>query len=157
VKNVNDFRQEPTFIPGKREYLFCADQKGMEIFQKIIEKIQETNLAYEVRFIESTDISHWLSQQKMGSYLYVAAPFKQLKYISHLAQTIGFTTEEAQYIGYGVQNRNVFCCRCHGLTEIEISQQVQHEIQCLHCNLQLSVSDHYSSLRDAYLGYLAKL
>ncbi|WP_163100806.1 dimethylamine monooxygenase subunit DmmA family protein [Peribacillus alkalitolerans] len=155
---MNDFCQEPTFIPGKRKYLFCADQKGMGIFHEIIGKMKEINLAYEVRFIESTDISHWLSQQQMGSYLYVAAPFEQIKYISHLAHAIGFTTEEeAQYISYGVEKRNVFCCRCHGLTEIEISQQVQYEIQCLHCKLQLAISDHYSSLRDAYLGYIAKL
>ncbi|WP_157950989.1 dimethylamine monooxygenase subunit DmmA family protein [Peribacillus acanthi] len=156
MKKVRDFLQEPTFIPGKRKYLFIGDRRGMEIFKKIIGIVQETKLAYEMRLLEeSENISDWLSQQKMGSFLYVAAPFETLKTIGHLVQTIGFTDEEAQYIAHGVEKRNVFCCRCHGITEIEI--QVQPEIICLHCDLLMSISDHYSPILDAYLGYVAKL
>ncbi|MFC3884478.1 dimethylamine monooxygenase subunit DmmA family protein [Bacillus songklensis] len=163
--------QKATFISGKRKYLFCADQKGMSILTPIIERVIEEKLSFELLFmgenhekeLPPADLSKWLSQQKMGSYLYLAGPWNMLKSIKRLAEEIGFSDEEAQFVGYGVQQMNVFCCRCHGITEMEIqetSQQekkIKPEIMCRHCDLLLVVSDHYSSLRDAYLGYVAKL
>jgi dimethylamine monooxygenase subunit C len=145
---------EITLIPGKRKYLFYADQMGMEILQPVIRMVKEQKLTYELVFEGDLDFSMWLGEQKMGSYLYVAAPWINLTSIKLLAEDIGFSAEDAQYIGYGERRINVFCCRCHGLTEIEGTAV---EITCRHCQLLLEVSDHYSSIREAYLGYVARL
>jgi dimethylamine monooxygenase subunit C len=171
VNQESNLIQKATFIPGKRKYLFCADQKGMTILNPVIELVIQKNLSFELVFMGEnheqepppTDLPKWLNQQKMGSYLYLAGPWDMLKSIKRLAEEMGFSDEEAQFIGYGVQQMNVFCCRCHGITEMEIQEinqqekKMQPEIMCRHCDLLLAVSDHYSSLRDAYLGYVAKL
>ncbi|TLS35977.1 hypothetical protein [Pseudalkalibacillus caeni] len=161
--------EKATFIPDKRKYLFLTDQKGLVILQHVIDAVVESNLPFELVFIggssedetPQTDVSMWLSQQKMGNFLYVSLQWDKLDSIKRLAEDIGFSNEEAQYIGYGEKKTNVFCCRCHGITvvrEKETSEEKElPEIRCKHCDLLLSVSDHYSSLRDAYLGYVAKL
>jgi dimethylamine monooxygenase subunit C len=145
---------EITLVSGKRKYLFYADQIGMQILQPVIGKVKVLMLTYEMAFEGEHDLSMWLIEQKMGSYLYVAAPWSNLKSIKLLAEDIGFSAEEAHYIGYGDRRINVFCCRCHGLTE---SDGTVAEIICRHCQLLLEVSDHYSSLREAYLGYVARI
>ncbi|MEH7479542.1 dimethylamine monooxygenase subunit DmmA family protein [Neobacillus drentensis] len=149
-----------TFVPGKRKYLFCTDEKGGAILQSIIDQVVDKNLSFEMVFIgkvQFTDLVAWLSEQRMGSYLYIAAHWNQLKTIKQLAEEIGFSEEEAQYIGYGEKEKNVFCGRCHGITTIDTENTEQVEVDCIYCNLRLEISNHYSRLRDAYLGYVAKL
>lgn len=151
-----------TFVLGKRKYLFCADEKGLAILQSIINQVIDKNLSFEVVFIgevQVTDLVVWLSGQRMGSYLYIAAHWNQLKAIKQLAEEIGFSEEEAQYIGYGEKEKYLFCCRCQGITKLDAQNREQVEVNCIHCDLLLEISDHYSRLRDAYLGYvdIAKL
>ncbi|MDQ0246861.1 hypothetical protein J2S09_004481 [Bacillus fengqiuensis] len=153
--------EKATFISGKQKYLFCTDQGGLAILNPIIELMADKELSFELVLMgehseqgpSSKDLSEWLSQQKMGSYLYAAASWDKVINIRRLAEKIGFSDEEAQYIGYDTQPINVFCCRCHGINKMK----EQTEITCCHCGLLLIVSDHYSSLRDTYLGYVAKL
>ncbi|WP_413303324.1 hypothetical protein AA0X95_25860 [Bacillus sp. 1P10SD] len=147
-----------TPIPGKRHYLFCADEKGMKLLQPLIDGIKDGNISYEIQIVKDnfshTLISEWLSMQKMGSFLYAAAEWNSLKHLKLMAEDAGFSEEEAHYIAYGKQQIQVFCCRCHGISVLEKSQI---ERNCDHCGLLLEVSHHYSKLRDAFLGYVAKL
>lgn len=146
------------FIEGKRKYLFCVDQVGVKKLKPIIENVIEKNITFEMVFIgykNVTDMSKWFRSQKMGSYLYVSTAWHQLTVLKTLAEDSGFTEEEARYIGHGVRMIKIFCSRCHGITEKEESQQLQLVV-CKHCFLELSISDHFSSLRNAYLGYVAK-
>lgn len=143
-----------TLVPDKRKYLFCTDQIGLELLQPVIEWVKELMLPYEIVIEGERDLFEWLSPQKMGTYLYVSLEWSKLRTVKSLAEEIGYSVEEAQYIGYGDHRINVFCCRCHGLTEVDLGAM---EITCKHCRLLLEVSDHYSSLREAYLGYVAKL
>jgi dimethylamine monooxygenase subunit C len=145
------------FIPGKRKYLLIAYQIGMSYLKDIKEKLVEENLHFELVFTEKMkdrELAECLSQQKMGSYLYIALPWDELYSVKRTVEEIGFSEEEFQCIGYGEKNIHVFCCRCHGVNTV-IHEIV--EIRCQHCQLQLEISDHYSSLRNAYLGYVAKL
>ncbi|MGG3468644.1 dimethylamine monooxygenase subunit DmmA family protein [Neobacillus pocheonensis] len=146
--------EKVSFVPGKRKYLFCADKQGMEILQPVIDLVIEKKLPFELFSIEHP-VFEWLSKQKMGSFLYVAMEWDKLHAMKQLAEEVGFSAEEMQYIGYGGQSENVFCCRCHGITETIWQEKL--EINCRHCDLLLEVSDHYSSLKNAYLGYVAKL
>lgn len=155
-------KNQPIIIPSKRKYLFLADQQGMTILNPIIEQAIANNDSFELVFLgkqnepesPQTDITHWLINQKMGTYLYVALPWKELNPIKLMIEKVGFSEEEYRSFGYGDKPRNVFCCRCHGITVVA-NEEV--EISCPHCHLLLEVTDHYSPLRDAYLGYVAKL
>jgi dimethylamine monooxygenase subunit C len=145
-----------TFVPGKRKYLFCGDKEGLKRLQPIITEVTQHKLPFETGEVESTDLTSWLGRQRMGSYLYVCVSWKRIRDLKLLAENIGFTEEESQYIGHGERILNIFCCRCHGLTPAPDSKS-NLLISCSHCHLNLTISDHYSSLRDAYLGYTAEI
>ncbi|MDN4075062.1 dimethylamine monooxygenase subunit DmmA family protein [Fictibacillus terranigra] len=145
-----------TFVPGKRKYLICGDPSGINLVQPIIQNIMEQHLSFEVMEIKDEEkVRNWLDHQKMGCYLYVSAAWPEIERLKNITEDIGFSEEEVQFLGRGEQMIKVFCCRCHGLTELARSDA--SEITCSQCGLLLSVSDHYSSLRKAYLGYVAKL
>jgi dimethylamine monooxygenase subunit C len=137
-------------------YLFCGDKEGINRLQPIIKEMIDQKLPWESRELESTELTSWLGRQKMGSYLYVCVSWKRIRDLKLLAENIGFTEEESQYIGHGDRSVNMFCCRCHGVTPIPESQS-KHRINCSHCQIMLTISDHYSLLRDAYLGYTAEI
>ncbi|WML57647.1 hypothetical protein [Neobacillus sp. PS2-9] len=147
-----------TLVPGKRHYLFCADEEGIKLLQPLIDVVKDGNISYEIQIVKDNWnpilSSEWLRVQKMGSFLYATAEWNVLKKLKQLAEDAGFSEEEAQYIGYGKEQIKVFCCRCHGISVLEKGQP---ERNCDHCGLLLEVSDHYSQLRDAFLGYVAKL
>ncbi|WP_064093998.1 dimethylamine monooxygenase subunit DmmA family protein [Rossellomorea aquimaris] len=146
-------RSKPMFIEGKNKYLFYADKRGLEILAPIMYEVRKKTIPLEV-VLEPEDASPWLRNQKMGSYLYICTAWEKLERLKSVAEEIGYSEEEAQYIGYGVKTIQIFCCRCHGLTEVIDQTKMA---KCDHCQLKLSVSDHYSSLRQAYLGYIATI
>lgn len=148
-----------SYIAQKRHYLFCIAEKNLEHLAEIITKVKENNQTFEVFGLKDTDslivLQNWLEKQKMGTYLYIAAEWNELHLYKEMAESAGFSDEEAQYIVVGKKKRKVFCCRCHGITEAcEADIQVKNnQLSCIHCQLSLAVSDHYSRIRDAYLGY----
>ncbi|MEG9295480.1 hypothetical protein V6B33_03380 [Mangrovibacillus sp. Mu-81] len=151
-------KSTPVFLPGKRKYLFCGDKEGMSYLEPVILAVKAQNGEFETGFVEikkSPELEMWLRSQKMGSYLYVSVCWDRYKEIKALAESIGFTEEEAQFMGHGEKIVNIFCSRCHGMTRIRESESTL-ELKCTHCKLILVISDHYSLLRDAYLGYAAK-
>ncbi|WRP07789.1 dimethylamine monooxygenase subunit DmmA family protein [Rossellomorea aquimaris] len=147
---------KPAFVHSKRMYLFCGDQKGMERLTPIIKKVMKENVSFEVVFLgekEETDISMWMRNQKMGTFLYMAMEWSKLGNFKNVAVECGFSEEEAQFIGHGVRMIDVFCCKCHQKTKIDSGKLGNLPTTCSHCHLKLSVSDHYSPLRGSYLGY----
>jgi dimethylamine monooxygenase subunit C len=147
---------KPIYIPGKGKYIFCGDIEGLRYLQPIILNIEENNLSFEILDIADPQLEKKLSEQKMGTYLYGAANWDDVKGLERLASEIGYCDEESQFIRLGDQQFQIFCCRCHGLTTVS-EIKVNEEIACNHCELLLLISDHYSPLRDAYLGYVAEL
>ncbi|MGM0842898.1 MAG: hypothetical protein ACQEWE_19355 [Bacillota bacterium] len=148
--------KQPVFVTNKRKYLFCGDNKGLERLTPIIKKVKKENISLEVVYLgekEETDISLWLRNQRMGSFLYVAMEWSKLEGVKHLAVECGFSEEEAQFIGHGVRMIDVFCCKCHQKTKMNSEGLGKLPTTCFHCHLKLSVSDHYSPLRGSYLGY----
>lgn len=154
--------QQPFFMPGKRKYLFCVDQQGISLLFPIIKQVIDQNLPFELQFLGENIKTHeytpvnlrpWLSMQKMGSYLYIAGTWEMVFRVKSIAEENGFSEEEIQWYGCGPRTIRVFCCKCHGISEtIE-----QSEITCCHCDLKLSISDHYSRFHHAFLGYVANL
>ncbi|MFE7064850.1 hypothetical protein ACFVAD_22220 [Sutcliffiella sp. NPDC057660] len=156
-------RNIATYIPNKRHYLFCVDETGEEELSSLIREVQVRQASVEVIQIDKhvssdrlqEEMKHGLSRQKMGTYLYIAVEWKRLDQLIIVAEDVGFTSEEASFIGVGTKNMNVFCCRCHGInmvSDIKI-ERGNFRINCSFCRISLSVSDHYSKFRNAYLGY----
>jgi dimethylamine monooxygenase subunit C len=149
---------EGNFVPGKRKYVFCGDQQGIKLLSSVIERVKIEELLHEIFLIEGgaewSQLSKYLRDQKMGTYLYVGLTNNQLLQAKLVVENIGFSDEEAQYIGYGEKVTRIFCCRCHGINGMINAKE---EILCEHCGLELSVSDHYSVFHNAVLGYVAKL
>lgn len=152
-----------TYIPNKRHYLFCVDENGKEELSSIIREVQRRQVSLEVFQIDrdvssdrlQVEMLNRLSRQKMGTYLYIAVEWKRMDQVKKLAEEVGFTSEEASYIGLGARNKNVFCCRCHGINKSseEENKGGNNRIECSFCKIPLFVSDHYSKLRNSYLGY----
>ncbi|WP_141395224.1 MULTISPECIES: dimethylamine monooxygenase subunit DmmA family protein [Bacillus] len=117
---------------------------------------QVVDATIEVISLEDKELTRKLRNQKMGTFLYVATTWGNLSRVKRLAMEIGYTEEESHFIGYGEKRIQIFCCRCHGLMKVN-EVPVNIEVTCIHCHLLLSVSDHYSKERDAFLGYVAKL
>ncbi|MBM7693625.1 hypothetical protein JOC77_003069 [Peribacillus deserti] len=145
------------FIPGKRKYLFCFDEIGMSLLEKIMADIRAKDIPFEIFHFshQESALPAWLSSQKMGCYLYIAVSRKYLYQIMCLAEAAGFSEEEVQLIGYGDKEIHLFCCRCHSITELAAAANKHAEQLCSCCGLLLTVSSHYSPLRNAYLGYPA--
>ncbi|MGD6964246.1 dimethylamine monooxygenase subunit DmmA family protein [Fictibacillus phosphorivorans] len=150
-------KNEAVFINGKRKYIFCGDEQGLKLLSNVLEKGKEEGLTYD-RYLLSdfkmTLLEDFLKSQKMGTFVYLAIPFLVLQQFRKALEDIGYLEEDVQYIGYGERKIPVFCCRCH---EINMSNQEQNRLLCDRCSLELEVSDHYSAMHNAFLGYVAKL
>ncbi|MGD6834213.1 hypothetical protein ACQCT5_18715 [Sutcliffiella halmapala] len=139
-----------TYIPNKRHYLFCVDENGEEELSSLIREVQGKQASMEVIQIDKhvssdrlqEEMQNRLSSQKMGTYLYIAVEWKRLDHLIIVAEEVGFTSEEASFIGVGTRYINVFCCRCHGINMIsEITIETgDFRINCSFCKIRLSVS-----------------
>ncbi|MCA1321490.1 hypothetical protein LC085_16410 [Bacillus tianshenii] len=146
------------YAPNKRHYFFCVDEAGLSEIAEVMMHVQSDQASYELfQVVGVEDITVWrteieerLYNQKMGTYLYVAASWDKLNVIKRIAIDIGFTEEEAQYHGIGEQEKAVFCGRCHGVTRVK-SDLIN--IECLECGISITISNHFSRKKGAYLGY----
>ncbi|WP_417898537.1 dimethylamine monooxygenase subunit DmmA family protein [Bacillus haimaensis] len=147
-----------TYVPYKKHYVFCVDEAGFSEVAEVMMHVQSDQASYELFQVACvkdftvwhTEMEERLFKQKMGTYLYVAASWDMLNVIKHIAIDVGFTDEEAQYRGIGEQEKAVFCCRCHGVTKVE---NILFCTKCPECGISLTISDHFSKNKEAYLGY----
>ncbi|MET3730047.1 hypothetical protein ABID52_003664 [Fictibacillus halophilus] len=146
---------DAVLIKGKRKYIFCSDKHGLRVLSNVFEQVKKEKLAYEWYHFSTEKrelLEEFLSKQKMGTFLYVVLPYSEVHIVQTMATRIGFSSDEAQFIGYGEEWISIFCCRCHGLNR---GEEQQTELTCHQCKLKLEVSDHYSQVHHAFLGYPA--
>ncbi|MEW9671407.1 dimethylamine monooxygenase subunit DmmA family protein [Ammoniphilus sp. 3BR4] len=137
------------YVRGKRKYLFCCDQRGMSLVEPIVQQVKEEQLPFDWLCQPDFEaIPAWLSQQKMGCYLYIAGRCDMVVRVKKLAEEAGFSEEETQWATVGHSPRQIFCCRCHSLHFTEESTTTC----CPHCGLVLDITEHYSRRWEAYLG-----
>ncbi|HET7628090.1 MAG TPA: dimethylamine monooxygenase subunit DmmA family protein [Bacillales bacterium] len=136
------------FAANKRLYLLFGDEAGRKMLQEIEKTLAEKELPFE-RHYGRSDAAQWLSQQKMGSYLYGAGRSDWVDQMKRLAENAGFSEEEMQWLTVGAENKQVFCSGCHAVQRAGSRRR----LACANCGLPLSVSEHYSTFHRAYLGY----
>lgn len=146
---------DAVFIEGKRKYIFCSDEHGLRVLSSVFEHVKKEKLAYEWYHLSTKTwpfLEDFLRKQKMGTFLYVVLPYSELHIVQTMAARIGFSSDVSQFIGYGEKWISIFCCRCH---ELNRAEEQLTELTCHQCELKLEVSDHYSELHHAFLGYPA--
>ena len=87
-------------------------QASLEVLQPIIYEVKKKELPFEIVPLDSSTLQNLLSSQKMGTFLYIAAPWKLKREIEKMAWSIGYSEEEMISVGIGPKPMNVFCCRC---------------------------------------------
>ncbi|NLP51702.1 hypothetical protein [Bacillus sp. RO1] len=156
---MNDIKNEPIFQPGKRHYVLCGDEKGLNSLNPIKQILSNDQMSFEEIHLSlecSSEVDKKLEMQKIGTFLYVAAEGKKLRKVICTAEKLGYSSEEAQYIIVGKEKKRVFCCRCHFISTVNYTLNIGEHVNCTACNLQLDLSDHYSPVKEAYLGYVAQ-
>ncbi|CAG9620015.1 dimethylamine monooxygenase subunit DmmA family protein [Sutcliffiella rhizosphaerae] len=152
---MKDIRKEAVFIAGKRNYVLCGDDLGITLLNEIEERIQRDKGTYQIYYLNKMNRSlllELLEQMKMGTYLYLVADSKLLFDLKPALQKLGYSTCEAQYICHQMDHRMVFCSKCHQIFSVFSKVNCTN---CPNCQLTLEVSEHYSKIKNAYLGYVA--
>lgn len=149
---ISPLQKEFLFSKGKRKLIFCSDSKNEEIFDHLVKQAIEENTPYQFFMIEKESdycISQLLSQQKMGTYLYLSGKWEFVNRLMSLALEAGFTEHDMQMKVLGPIQKKLICSKCYGVNDVG-----DHlHITCNHCHLKLEVTNHYSRRLEAYLGY----
>ncbi|MGD6776106.1 dimethylamine monooxygenase subunit DmmA family protein [Sutcliffiella horikoshii] len=157
---MNDIKNEPIFQPGKKHYVLCGDEEGLDSLSPIKMILSNEKMSFEeIHLLSecSSEVDRKLERQKMGTFLYVAAEGNKLRKVLSMATKLGYSPEEAQYIMVEKEEKRIFCCRCHVIS-IVCGESIKRGIlNCPACSLKLELSDHYSPIKDAYLGYVAEV
>ena len=155
---MNDIKNEPIFHPGKRHYVLCGDEEGFQNLNSIKERLTNEKKSFEEIHLSReclSEVDRRLGLQKMGAYLYVAAEENKLKKVITTASRLGYSSEEAQFIRVGKGELRIFCCRCHVISRVNNSVNIGEHVNCNACRLKLELTDHYSPIKDAYLGHVS--
>lgn len=157
---MNDIKNEWIFQPGKKHYVLCWDEWGLSRLNPLKKILTNQALSFEEIHLNrrcSSEVDDLLGKQKIGTYLYVAAGREKLREVICLAEKLGYSSQEAQFIRVGEEDRRVFCSRCHFISRVENTVNTGQCITCIACGMKLEMSDHYSPIKDAYLGYVGEI
>ncbi|QFT91040.1 hypothetical protein FIU87_20530 [Bacillus sp. THAF10] len=153
---MKDVFTSPVFVPGKRKYILIAKDNNDPLLLKIIDALKRTNSPFEQwvycdeKPLELVDV---IKLQKVGTYFYIALNQQAISILRPSLRGIGLTSGEVQYITTVAKEKTVFCSRCH---EIFSVQEIgRGEVSCPACQLRLEVSEHFSTIKNAYMGYVA--
>ncbi|KMJ60350.1 hypothetical protein AB685_05925 [Bacillus sp. LL01] len=156
---MSDIKNDPVFHPGKRHYVLCGDEAGMKKLKSVKKILADQLVSFEeIHLFQecSSEVDNHLGRQMIGSYLFVAAEWKTLREFMGLTKKLGYSSEDVQFIIVGEEEKRIFCCRCHFISILKSSITTGDWIPCSGCGLKLELSDHYSPIKDAYLGYVAQ-
>ena len=149
---MSPVKEELFFSKGKRKYLFCADSEGAEALYPLVRQAMEEKASFdfhEIKHESDSFLELWFSQQKMGTYLYLSGKWDFVYRLKNVAFEAGFTEYELQIKVIGPIRKQLICCKCHGVNDVD----EEMHITCMHCGISLEVSNHYSRRLEAYLGY----
>ncbi len=118
--------------------------------------LDESNGQQQYELIEIHDefslknIGDVLNRQKMGTQLYILAPWDEAVTIFTEAIEAGFSEDEIQTHILGEKKRYVYCMKCYHLQEVEVDET---DTICYHCQISLEIGPFFSRERKGYIGY----
>lgn len=112
--------------------------------------VQDTFPTHGLSTFSMMDVSNILSQQRIGTHLFICGKWSMIQAIKEKAYNVGFTESEIQTMGIGPKEEKVFCVKCYSYNLMK----KENNILCEHCNTLLNVSNHFSKRLNAYLGYI---
>lgn len=138
----------------KQRCLLLVDSAGEQASQEVRRSLSEEGLPFEVLHVgkESLvqpELLDLLSNQSIGTYLYILTSWELLEPLARYAEEAGFSDAEMECHGFGPRSKQVFCSACQKLNQV----LQETRIICRYCGEALSVSDHYSKRLQAFLGY----
>ncbi|WP_134704354.1 dimethylamine monooxygenase subunit DmmA family protein [Ammoniphilus sp. YIM 78166] len=127
--------------------------KEADLIQQLLKEIKGQQ---EYELIEIHDefplknIGEVLDRQKMGTQLYILAPWDEAVTIFTEAIEAGFSEDEMQTLISGEKKRYVYCMKCYHLQEVEAEET---DTICYHCQISLEIGPFFSRERKGYIGY----
>jgi hypothetical protein len=97
----------------------------------------------------NADITSFLSTAPLNSTVYIAGSEPFIWKIAKSVKTIGLMDEQIKMLKPESKQRDLFCVHCFTITP----GVIQTPAQCNECKRFLSVTEHFSKLHSAYLGY----
>ena len=159
------------FLDHATIVIVLADHRGWRQATSFGEMVAKLGIAVEAHLISSAgpmfvpdpesggelhsldvddSLLQYLSNQPIGSRVYVCGDAQTVKRMNQLTQAAGYAAEEVLSEPIGQRLERVFCIGCYRLNPAATSRF----IRCQHCGRALEVSSHYSTRLDAVLGYL---
>lgn len=152
------FKESPSIVDefspklNKRKFVVISDSSASHEAERFIGKIN-ADVPYEFSKVTEADykreVRTLLSQQKVGTQLYIAGEWDNSYIIFAEAIKAGFLEEEIQTYIYGQKKKFIYCMKCYETTEIHNEK----EAQCSHCRSMLSVGPFFSKVHKGYIGY----
>ncbi len=126
--------------------------KAFSVLENIEKAIYENFPHLPIHFsqLDSADLSNYLQQQKIGTHMIVIGTRETITEWEKIGTQVGFPLDAIHKIVLEGDLKKVFCVRCYSLFP---SQTIEH-VLCKNCHSQLDVSNHFSKLHNAYLGYI---
>ncbi len=106
--------------------------------------------AHTLSTFSMKDVSNILSQQSIGTHLFILGKWQMIQAIKEEAYHVGFSDDEIQTVGIGRKKEKVFCVKCYSYN----SKKKEDYPSCQHCHTPLHISNHFSKRHNAYLGYI---
>lgn len=112
---------------------------------------------YDLHFQATTaatlsELEYVFSGSRVGVRLVLAGPPTDIRAAAAVAADCGLLDEEVTLLSDGGGPRVIYCPHCRTTTTDEAAGS---EVACQGCTTTLTITDHFSRRRAAYLGYSA--
>lgn len=95
------------------------------------------------------DLTLFLSAAPVNTTVYIHGNEPFLWKIAKVLKSMGLVEEQIKMFKPTSNQRDLFCVHCYTITP-NVSET---PAECCNCKLKLEVSDHFSKLHSAYMGY----
>lgn len=110
------------------------------------------DLHFEAATATLSELEYMFSGSRVGVRLVLAGPPTDIRAAAAVAADCGLLDEEVTLLSQETGPRFVYCPHCLTTT---IDEAAGTEVKCQGCATTLTITDHFSRRRGAYLGYSA--
>ncbi|MBM7570189.1 dimethylamine monooxygenase subunit DmmA family protein [Aquibacillus albus] len=137
-------------LNNRIEAYLLMNEKNPLFMKEKIDQLVPIEFSFAKVITEET-VQEVLSNQTIGTYLLLGCDSELVRTIKRQAIEIGFSEQEMRLLQVGEKKEKLFCVKCYHYNNLTD----EHTVVCNHCQTKLDVSEHYSRVKEAYLGYIA--